>query len=452
MLHAVKRILGGVHPDPRKRTENMETVSMPIPQRIVLPMQQHIGAPCKPVVAKGDQVLVGQVVGEPQDRLSVPVHASVSGTVSDVGPMLYAGGRHVTSVAIEPDGLQTPAEGIEPITTREPQAMIAALRESGLVGLGGAGFPTWFKLTPPPGDRFDTLVVNGAECEPYITSDYREMVENPIGVIEGIKLVQRMTGIPRVLIGIEDNKARAIDRLIQASEQDDEIDVVQLHTRYPQGGEKQLIYATTGRVVGSGKLPSSVGVLVLSINTVSFIASYFATGMPLITRRITCDGGVVRQPHNVLVPVGARLEDVFTFCGGFSGHPAKVIMGGPMMGVNQFSLDNAVLKQTNALLALAPDEINQEVESNCIRCGRCVTACPMRLLPSTLNSLILNGRSEEAGERYHLMDCIECGCCSYICPAARNLVQSFRYGKAELRQLQAQEKARAAAAAKEGGN
>lgn len=448
MRNGVKRIPGGVHPDPRKRTENLETVVMPLPAEVVLPMQQHIGAPCEPTVKKGDRVCVGQVVGAPTDRLAVPIHASVSGTVKAVGPRLYAGGRHITSVQIEADGEQTLDPALAPVSTRDPAGMIASVRDSGIVGLGGAGFPTWYKLTPPPGSTFDTLVVNGAECEPYITSDYREMVEEPIRIIRGIKLVQQMTGIRRVLIGIEDNKAHAIDRLIHASERDSEIDVLSLRTRYPQGGERQLIYAVCGRIVPAGQLPSAVGVLVLSVNTISAIAEWFETGMPLTSRRVTCDGGVVAEPQNVRVPVGTRLGDVFDFCGGFTSHPAKVIMGGPMMGVSQFSLDNTVLKQTNALLALAPDEINQDAESVCIRCGRCVTACPMRLMPSTMNRLILDGKSEEAAAVWHLNDCIECGCCSYICPAARNLVQSFRYGKAEVR-LAERRAAQAAAAAGE---
>ncbi len=440
-LRNERTLIGGVHPNPRKHTQDLETVVMPMPGRLILPMQQHIGAPCEVLVKKGDQVYLGQMIGRPTDRLSCPIHASASGVVTAVEAMPHAGGREVLSVEIKPDAKQTVDPSIQAVETRDPEEMKEAVRQSGLVGLGGAGFPTWFKLTPPKGQNFDLLLINGAECEPYITSDYREMVENPLGIIEGIKLVQQMTGIREVRIGVEDNKARAIDRLIQASLQDPEIDVVELKTVYPQGGEKQLIYALSGRVVQSGQLPSTVGVLVLSINTVAFIANYFATGMPLVTRRITCDGGAVRKPQNVVVPIGTRLEDVFEFCGGFNTHPERVIMGGPMMGVNQYSLDNAVLKQTNALLALDKSEVNQEPERHCIRCARCVAACPMKLMPCTINELVLQGKIDEAANRYHLMDCMECGCCSYICPASRKLVQSFRYGKGQLRNRKLREAA-----------
>lgn len=435
MLKAIKSIRGGIHPPENKRTADHETEVLPIPASVTIPMRQHIGAECKPTVKKGDYVYVGQIIGDSDAALSVPIHASVSGTVDAVRPEPAANGERIMSVIIKADGLQAKDPSLSPVTTTDPAEMIAAVRASGLVGLGGAGFPTYFKLTPPKTDKFDVLLINGAECEPYITSDYREMVENPMRIIEGIKLALKMTGIEKAIIGIEDNKQAAIDRLIKAAEHESQIDVMSLHTRYPQGGEKQLIFAMTGREIPSGKLPSSIGVLVLSINTVSYFSEYFKTGMPLIRRRITVDGKCIKNPKNIWVPVGTSLKEVFDYCGGFVETPAKVIMGGPMMGVSQISPENTVLRQTNAVLALSKDEINTKMESACIRCARCAWSCPMGLQPFALNLLIANERYQEAVDT-HLMDCIECGSCVFVCPASRYLVQSFRMGKAKYRNQQ----------------
>ena len=433
MLRALKAFKGGIHPRGHKYTEADETIVMPVPSRIVIPMQQHIGKICKAIVKKGDTVYRGQVIGIPEDGISTPIHASCSGVVKSVGPSLYAGGRQIVSVEITPDKEQVTDPSIAAIKTREPKEMIEAIRNSGIVGLGGAGFPTWFKLTPPKGDTFDTLLINGAECEPYITSDYREMLENPEGIIKGIEEVLHMTGINKAIIGIEDNKIKAIHTLVEMLDKNPRIQVMKLRTRYPQGGEKQLIYACTGRVVATGKLPSSVGVLVLSVSTVSAIHQYLSTGMPLIERRITVTGDAVTKPQNVRVPIGSRIEDVISFCGGFKADPARIVMGGPMMGIGQFSVEPSILKQSNAILALVEDEIDTREETACIRCGRCVDACPMHLMPFELNHKILNGLVDEADKTFHLQDCMVCGSCSYVCPAARNLVQSFRLGKAEIK-------------------
>lgn len=438
-----KHFKGGIHPPEAKRTAGMPTIDMPVPAQVVIPMSQHVGAPCQPVVKKGDAVKVGTLIGDSEARLSCPIYSSVSGTVKAIQPILTAAGVEMTSVVIATDGLQTMEDGFGPVTAETKEEKLAALRKSGLVGLGGAGFPTWFKMTPPPTEPFDILLVNGAECEPYITSDYREMKENPRGIMEGIMRVLEITGIPSALIGIEDNKRDAIEDLVTLDDAYDRIKVVSLKTRYPQGAEKQLIYALTGRKIKPGCLPSSVGALVMSISTVSFVDEYFRTGVPLVNRRITVSGDAVKNPGNIRVPIGTSLQDVFDFCGGFAKQPAKVIMGGPMMGVAQFSLNNAILKQTNAILALTEDEINTQPESPCIRCGRCVAACPMSLMPMQINGLVAKGNWADT-TKYHVMDCIECGCCSYSCPASRNLVQSFRYAKAELRNQAAREKAKAA--------
>jgi len=439
VVKAVKAFRGGVKPGHDKRTSESQTVKMPLPSKVIIPMLQHIGAPCTPIVKKGDRVLVGQQIGVSEAFISAAIHSSVSGDVTDVKPMLYPGGFEIMCVEIKPDGLQEVHESVVPPKFTDNQSLIKAIKEAGLVGLGGAGFPSYVKLSPPPEAKVDTLVVNGAECEPYITSDYREMMENPKGILEGAKAIMKITGIKKAFIGIEANKPRAIMLLDEMAKEYEGIEIVPLRTRYPQGGEKQLIYAVTGRKVPAGKLPSEVGVLVHNVNTVSFIDEFLRTGMPLIKKRVTVDGGCVKTPMNVEVLIGTPLKDVFDFCGGFTEEPKKVIMGGPMMGVAQFSLENTVIKQTNALLALSEKEISNDKESTCIRCGKCVGVCPMSLMPLYINACVEKGEIEET-LKYHVNDCMECGCCSYICPASRHLVQSIRYAKAQLREIAAKKK------------
>ena len=435
----VKAFRGGIKPGHDKVTSELQTVQMPLPEKVVIPMLQHIGAPCTPIVKKGERVLVGQKIGSSESMISAPIHSSVSGIVSDVRPMLYSGGFEVMSIEVKPDGEQEVHESVRPPLNLDRESLLKSIREAGLVGLGGAGFPTAVKLNPPPGSKLDILVINGAECEPYITSDYREMMENAEGILEGTKRVMELTGIQKAFIGIESNKPDAIKKISLLAKGNDNIQVVPLRTRYPQGGEKQLIYAVTGRKVPAGKLPSDIGVLVQNVNTVSFIDGFIKTGMPLIKKKVTVDGGAVAKPMNVEVLIGTSLNDVFDFCGGFKEEPKKVIMGGPMMGVAQFSLDNSVLKQTNALLALSAKEVDGDQESTCIRCGKCVAACPMSLLPLYINANVMKGEVEET-LKYHVNDCIECGCCSYACPASRHLVQSVRYAKAELKRKAALQK------------
>ncbi|RCX16273.1 electron transport complex protein RnfC [Anaerobacterium chartisolvens] len=435
MINTLKRFKGGITASHHKKTSEFETVKIPLPSRVVIPMLQHIGAPCTPLVKKGDSVLVGQKIGDSDSMISAPVHSSVSGVVTDVRPMLYPGGFEVVSAEIEPDGQQKPDDSVVPVKAADREGIIKKIRESGIVGLGGAGFPTSVKLSPPPGKKLDTLIINGAECEPYITSDYREMMENSRRVLEGARILMELTQIPEAYIGIESNKPKAIQRLSELAREFNGIKVVSLPSRYPQGGEKQLIYAVTGRKVPAGGLPSHIGVLVHNVNTVSNIAEYISTGMPLIKKRVTVEGSAVAKPMNLEVLIGTSLKDVFEFCGGFKEKPAKIIMGGPMMGVAQFSLDNPVVKHTNALLALTDKEANTAREGVCIRCGKCVSACPMGLMPLYISANVELGRVEET-LKYHLNDCIECGCCSYVCPASRYLVQSIRYAKAELKRRQ----------------
>lgn len=418
---------GGAHVPHYKNTMGHETVKMGVPEKVLIPMLQHIGAPCEPLVKKGDNVKVGEVIGASDKFISAPIHSSVSGVVTDVTPVLYPGGFNVTSVQIEPDGNQDIYERIKAPVFSNNRELLEAIRESGLVGLGGAGFPAHVKLAPPPDKKIDTLVVNAAECEPYITSDYREIMENTEGVVEGIKIVAELLGVSNVFVGIEDNKPEAVGQL-KAAAGGRTIEVVALKSRYPQGAEKMLIYALTGRKVPSGKLPADVGVVVMNVNSVSFVEQYVRTGMPLIKKRVTVDGSAVMKPANVEVLIGTRLADVFEFCGGFRSTPRKVLMGGPMMGIAQFSLETSVVKHTNALLTFEEKDAVLPAESACIRCGKCVEACPMRLLPLCLNLNVVKGNMEELA-KYHIMDCIECGSCSYVCPAKRHLVQSIRLGK-----------------------
>ena len=432
----VMKFRGGIDPGHHKETAELETVRMPLPSRVIIPMLQHVGAPCVPLVKKGDRVLVGQKIGDSDRPISAPVHSSVSGTVTDVRQIVYSNGMEVMAVEIKPDGLQELHDSVAPPVCTDRESMLKAIRESGIVGLGGAGFPTSVKLSPPPGKTIDILIINGAECEPFITSDYREMMENPQYIIEGTKKVMEITSAGKAYIGVENNKQDAIDLLSSLVTDSDNIEVVSLPARYPQGGEKQLIYALTGRKVPTGKLPSDVGVLAQNVTTVSFIAQYFKTGLPLIRKKVTVDGSAVANPKNVEVLIGTPLREVFDFCGGFCDEPRKIIMGGPMMGVAQHSLDDPVLKQTNALLAFNERDAEKPKESVCIRCGKCVAACPMSLLPLYINLNVVRGKFEETA-KYHVTDCIECACCSYVCPASRNLVQSVRIAKAELRKIAA---------------
>lgn len=426
----LKSFKGGAHVKYYKGTHGNATVTMPVPAKAVIPMLQHIGAVCTPLVKKGDMVKVGQKIGDSEAFVSSPAHSSVSGVVTDIKQYLCPGGMEVMSVEIETDGLQELWEGIRPPDRLDKSAMVKVIRESGIVGLGGAGFPTHVKLSPPPGKSIDILIINGAECEPYITSDYREMLENTDDILEGIDIVKNIVGARKAYIAIESNKPAALKLFQEKAGSCGEFGIVGLKTRYPQGAEKQLIYAATKRKVPAGGLPSDIGVVVQNINTVSFIAKYMRTGMPLISRRITVDGSAVKSPGNVEALIGTQLKDVFDFCGGFTEKPAKVIMGGPMMGVAQFSLDAPVLKQSNAILALNAGDAILPEESVCIRCGRCVTACPMNLMPLYINAGVMM-RDFDSAKKYNANDCMECGCCSYVCPAKRHLVQSMKVAKTE---------------------
>ena len=436
---------GGVHAPHNKNTAHKQSVEMPVPKTVVLPMTQHIGAPCAPIVKVGDTVDVGQCIAKSDAFVSAPIHASVSGTVKKIDKITMPGGNRVDAIFIESDGEQRVSPDVKPPEVNSLSDLISAVRESGLVGLGGAGFPTAVKLSIPPDKNVDTMIVNVAECEPYITSDHREAIENGWDIISGIMTVKEFLDIHRVIIGIENNKPDAIKALREIADSSvdigDEIRVLPLKATYPQGAEKILIKACTGREVPMGGLPSDAGCLVMNVGSIAFIARYLKTGMPLVSRRLTVDGSAIKDPTNVIVPIGTPIKEVIEFVGGYKEEPKKILMGGPMMGVALPNDELYIMKQNNAILAFGEKEARLAEPSACIRCGKCVSACPMRLLPLELCNAS-DRRDEDALNRLNAMNCMECGCCSFTCPAKRHLVQTIREGKAFLIQKKREQDAK----------
>ncbi len=437
---------GGVHPKGNKNTHFFPTVRLDDFKQIRIPMSMHIGPPCTPVVKAGDTVKVGQMIGEATGPLAVPIHSSVSGTVKSVQRVVASSGNSVEVIDIESDGLYTRHESITPPVVNDRDTFLKAMRDSGLVGLGGAGFPTHAKLRVPEGKKAEVLIINAAECEPYITADFRQCAEHPDEIIEGIRIVMHFLDIPKALVGIEDNKPLAIEVLkneltkIELKENvKPDITIRGLPTLYPQGAEKMLIYSLTGREVPSGGLPIEAGAVVLNVSTVRFIAKYLKTGMPLVRKRITLDGSGLKVPCNVNVPVGAMIPDVIKFAGGNAQEAGKIIMGGSMMGVALDRFDTSIIKHNNAILVFDVKESEIPQETQCIRCGRCIEACPMKLMPNMIDVSSRNKDVDQLNEFYTL-DCIECGSCTFVCPAKRYLVQSIRAGKGYIRQAAAKQK------------
>lgn len=422
--------LHGIHLPHRKNTADMPAVRMPAPPCVTIPMAMHIGAPAKPVVKVGDEVKVGSLIGEAGGFVSSPVHSSVSGKVAAVAPIWASNGSEVIAVTIQSDGEMTEDESIAPPEVSDFESFVAAVKESGVVGLGGAGFPTAVKLGVKDLSVIEEVIINGAECEPYITSDTRTMIDNAEYVKKGIELLRKYLGVKKFILGIEQNKPNAIREMKKL--EGDGVAVKVLPSIYPQGGEKVLIYNCTGKIVPEGKLPIDVGTIVINVTTLAFIAKYIETGMPLVEKTLTVDGGSVKEPKNVIVPIGTPLEAVFDFCGGFVSEPAKVLYGGPMMGISVKSLGSPILKNNNAILAFNEKEAHLPESTACIRCGRCVRACPLSLMP-------LEFARGYALRDYDLLEerkvnlCMECGCCSYVCPAHRPLVETNKLAKAALR-------------------
>ncbi|NJP39801.1 electron transport complex subunit RsxC [Oscillospiraceae bacterium HV4-5-C5C] len=435
---AVRRPIGGVHPDDQKAAQAVATETLPVPPLVKLAVTSVTPAGCQLLVKPGDQVAVGQPVASPVDRMSVPLHASVSGQVLSADEAVNINGQSCPVVVIASDGRQTPWEQLAPPQVTDFDSFRQAVRASGVLGLGGAGFPAFFKLGSAPDQRIDLLVANGSECEPYSASDAREMLENGAELLAGIRAVLDYGQIDRAIIGIEGNKPEAIRHLSELIGDDERICVRVLPRRYPQGGEKQLVYAVSGRKIAGGALPSAVGALVMNVSSLAAIAVYLKTGQPLTQRRITVTGPAFDRPRNLMVPVGTPVSQILTYAGGLNGAGSCLIQGGPMMGRLIEDYEAGIMKTTNLLLGLTAAQTKKPAEQACIRCGLCAEVCPMRLQPSEMNQLVLLGRYQEAAERYYMKDCIECGCCSFVCPAYRLLTQSFVYGKQQLRSAQQQ--------------
>ncbi|MCI9118190.1 MAG: electron transport complex subunit RsxC [Flavonifractor sp.] len=435
---------GGVHPNDRKgatRDQAVKPLSAP-PKQVVIAMSMHIGAPCKPIVAKGDQVTVGQKIGEIAG-LGAPIHASVSGTVTAVEPRPYTGGSKVMSVVIDNDFQDTFGSELTPhpdYSSLTPDEIVEIVKEAGITGMGGAGFPSHVKISSGIG-KVDTLILNGAECEPYITADHRLMLEQGERVLGGVRILMQAFGLKTATIGVEANKEDAIEHLKALVGGRGDIQVESLRTRYPQGAEKQLIQRITGREVPPGGLPAHVGCAVFNVGTAAAVYDAVVEGKPLTHRIVTITGGAVKEPCNRLVPLGTSFQYLIDEAKGFSEDPDRVLTGGPMMGIAQFTMDVGVIKGTNAVLCLTKAEAAPvAAEEVCLRCGRCVNVCPMHLTPVYMHLYAEKGLWKEA-EALNVMDCIECGSCNYICPGRLHLVQSFRVTKLELRNLAAKEKA-----------
>lgn len=428
---------GGVHPKGYKEL-SCEAPIVPFrPKLVSIAMSQHIGAPCTPLVKIGDRVTVGQKIGDGQG-LCVPVHASVSGTVVAVEPRPHPSGTKVTSVVIESDGRDTLCPTLKPCADPDalsPETLISLIREAGITGMGGAGFPTSVKLSSGLG-KVDTVIVNGAECEPYITSDDRLMRESPERILGGLKIIQKILQPERTAIGVENNKPQAIAALREKLPAN--VQLLPLRVRYPQGAEKQLIQAVTGRCVPPGGLPAAVGCAVFNVATCAAVYDAIYEGLPLVRRAVTVTGRAIAKPCNLLVPIGTPFADLVEAAGGFASAPYKIFVGGPMMGITQHTLEAATIKGNNALTCYSDKDRHEVAVPHCIRCGKCVDVCPMHLMPLFLHRAVQKQDVDQLRKR-NVMDCIECGSCAYGCPAGIPLVQSFRTGKKLLRDQTAKE-------------
>ncbi len=408
----------------------IQSTNIKLPERVIISMSQHGGVPCTPVVSVGDRVKTGQLIGTSDAVISAPVHSSVTGTVKEITEVLNVFGKRNKAVVIETELRQEMWEGITPPVVNNRRDFIQAVKDSGSVGLGGAGFPTYVKLDYPDDAKIDTLVVNGAECEPYINSDYRAFIEDGEKIAAGIRVILEKLGLEKAVIGIEADKPKAIKKMTELTASDSNISVLKLKSNYPQGAEKVLIYNATGRVVEAGKLPMSAGCIVINCSTVAFIYDYLKTGIPLIKRRLTVDGPIVNKPMNLIVPVGTPVKDILA-AANIRKQPDRVLLGGPMMGTCIYDENMPVSKTNNAVILFADTKPN--VQTACIRCGRCVRACSMGLMPTELEHAY-DARDVRLLEKLNINLCMNCGACTFVCPAKRNISEKNQLAKLFVRE------------------
>ncbi|MBN1556376.1 MAG: electron transport complex subunit RsxC [Phycisphaerae bacterium] len=432
----------GVHPPERKGLAADAAIEvLPTPAQVNIPLLQHVGATCVSIVKPKQELTLGERIADSEAFISAPIHAGINGTAGMQSVATLPNGRHVPAVPIKAAEEQPTAEEIfkdvlggdwptRGLEQYAPEKIVEAAKTAGLVGQGGAAFPTHVKLKYNPEKPIDTILLNGCECEPYLTADYRMMVETPAPIITGALLAARACSAKRVLIAVEDNKPLAVDTLQQAAKGTD-VRVVVLKTKYPQGGEKQTIFAALGRIVPQGGLPLDVGVVVINVGTAAALARAVLRGKPLTHRVICVTGAGIVKPKNLLAPIGASYRDLIDYCGGLKPTATRVIAGGPMMGFTLGNLDTPVTKGTSGVTVLTEEDTRRPAETNCVRCGRCVDACPMHLVPTRI-ALASRGKDWDLAKKYHITSCVECGCCAYVCPASLPLVQLIRMGKAQM--------------------
>ncbi len=434
----------GIHVPHRKTTQDKPVRIIDTPASVVIPMSMHIGAPTTPVVKVGDAVKIGTKIAEAGGYVSVPTYASVSGKITKIQNILSHDGGEVSAIVIESDGERSVDGSVKPPVISDRESFIAAVRESGIVGLGGAGFPLHVKLNVDP-DRVEYLLINGAECEPYITSDTYTMMNKGDDMEYALRAIREYLGVKNIIIGIEANKKQAVESMKKLCVNISDVctaKVQVLPASYPQGGEKVLVYNTTGRTVETGKLPIDVGCIVVNCTTLAVLGNYLKTGLPLVDKCVTVAGDAVKEPSNVIAPIGTRISDLFEFCGGFCEEPRKVLYGGPMMGIAVPDTDMPIMKNTNAVLALTEKEARLPKTTACIRCGACTNNCPFGLAPAAIAKAYENIDAVKL-EELCVNTCMECGCCSFVCPANRPLVQTNKLAKALLKETKAKEGARA---------
>lgn len=426
---------GGVHPPENKElTAHKPAVRASIPKRAIIPISQHIGAPSKPLVVVGQEVKKGEKIAESGGFVSSPVHASISGKVVDIGNFPHPMGMDVTSIVIESNGMDDWSPTVREIRDYHllsPDELRNMVQDAGIVGMGGATFPTHVKLSPPKEKPVNIAILNGAECEPYLTSDHRLMLDRPTEIIEGLKIIMKILGVKKGYVGIESNKPDAVEAMRRAASNSPEIEVWPLKVKYPQGAEKMLIKAITGRTVPAGGLPMDVGVVVHNVGTAAAVYDAVRFGRPLIERYVTVTGRGVKEPKNFIARIGTPFSQLIEEAGGLTDQAAKVIAGGPMMGISQYTLDVPVIKGTSGITVLPRSEVSMKPYGPCIRCGRCIDACPMRLQPSFIGLFIEKGHYADAKD-YNVLDCFECGSCTFVCPANRPMVQWVKKAKKEL--------------------